>query len=113
MREPVSRRVVVGRWNGHWWYMSLGWVTIVVVGHHALTRTEVTRNASSGPVKHECSRGENTENRELRAKQGCPARTWTIHRNERPIEEPKWRRNFGQMAPSDGRSGARSQEDHK
>ena len=58
----------------------------------------------------------NTESMRLRARQECPAWTWTNHRNDRPIEEQNQRKNLGQMGesettPCDGRSGA--QEDHK
>ena len=39
----------------------------------------------------------NTGNTRLRARQGCPAWTWTTRKNDRPIEEPNQRRNLGQM----------------
>ena len=85
------------------------WGTVTVVRDQELTGKAVTRNASSGPVKRDCSRG-GTENMRLRARQECPAWTWTNRRNDRNIAEPNQRRNLGQTGewetiPSDGHSG--------
>ena len=64
-----------------------------------------TRSATSGPVKTRLQQRWNTENMRLRARQECPAWTWTNRRNDRPIEEPN-QRQMGEWEtiPSGGHS---------
>ena len=88
-----QRRVAYGWRSRHRWDRSLRWGTVTAVEDHVFAeRKGRNEHLVQWACQTRLQERWNTENMRLRARQKCPAWSWTNSKNDTPIEEPKQRK---------------------